>query len=75
MFEGVNYQQLMVASHIVAGTFNGQRSKRSDRWFTFEDFHPEHAKPERGLSGDEVNRRVTAEMEATGTVVWLEDES
>ena len=63
----------MCHGHVAASIFNAQRTKPGDRWFTFEDFHPDHAKPSVGLSGREVNQRVTREMEQTGNVVWLKE--
>ncbi len=70
----MQYQQLMTSSHIVAGVFNGQRTKRSDKYFTFMDFHPDHHEAERGISGNELNRRITSQMEATGEVEWLDED-
>lgn len=61
----------MSSSHVAASVFNAQRSSKSDRWFTFLDFHPDHAESSKGLGGNEVNSRVTEQLEASGTVEWL----
>ena len=64
---------LMIASHIVAGIFNGQRTKRSDKWWTFRDFLSSGDKP-KPPSGNAVNARYTAHLKATGQdVLWLNE--
>jgi hypothetical protein len=64
----------MTASHVAAAIFNAHRTKTSDRWFTYMDFHPQHAQPERRKSGQKMNQRITEHLEQTGTVEWLSED-
>lgn len=45
----------MYASHIVAGVFNSQRTKRSDKVWSWVDVHPQHqAHGTKGATGVQV---------------------
>lgn len=62
----MQYQQLMLHSTVCAAIFNAQRMKKSDKFWTWKDFHPEH-KSDRpaSISGDDVNSRITATYAAS----------
>jgi len=74
-FEGLQSFEWNQASHIVAGIFNSNRTKASDRWWTLQDFHPLAVrKKQRPMSGNDVNAKYTQHLKATGQdVQWLED--
>jgi hypothetical protein len=70
MFSGATYQQFWVAGTVAAQTFNAKRQKRSDKWFTFKDFHPYHMGDKRlGLSGKQVLAKTVSWFPA-GQVKW-----
>lgn len=61
MYEGITYQQLTVACSVVAGVWNGQRTRQTDRVWVYTDFHPAHIgrAVNDGLTGREVIQSVT----------------
>lgn len=45
----------MMSGHVVAGIFNSRRTKTSQKYYQFTDFHPHHAYSVRvGMSGQQV---------------------
>ena len=59
-----------MAGTVAAQSFNAKRQKRSDRWFTFQDFHPYHANAKKpGLSGKQVLAK-TMSWFPSGQVKW-----
>ena len=51
----------MIQGAVCAAVFNAQRMKKSDRWWTWKDFHPEHQTADAvSNDGDEINSRITA---------------
>jgi hypothetical protein len=62
----------MNAATVIAGLFNSQRTKTSDRWWTALDFHPAHSqKRSRGKSGRQVLRDVSGWF-SPGEIEWAE---
>ncbi len=54
----------MIQASVSAAIFNAQRMKKSDRWWTWKDFHPEHnTGGEAHNTGEEINSRITATYE------------
>ena len=56
---------------IIAGLYNVQRAKTSDKVWSWQDFHPRHQQPTRRPSGREVLASHLAQF-APGEVQWLE---
>lgn len=56
LYEGTTYQQHMIECSGIAGVWNSQRTKKSDRVWLYTDFHPAHQKPDapKGKTGSEV---------------------
>jgi hypothetical protein len=46
-YDGSQYSSWMFTGSIVAGLYNVQRVKTSDRIWTFKDFHPAHGRDEK----------------------------
>jgi hypothetical protein len=59
----------MAASMVVAGVFNSQRAKASDKVFSWMDFHPEHAGQPRKTGAALV--RKTVDWFPASEVQWL----
>lgn len=51
--EGRKFHDHVVCGSITAAIFNSRRRKRSDRWFTFRDFHPHYLTNPRVPTGRE----------------------
>ena len=70
VYDGISYERWMQTGAIVAGLYNSQRTKTSDRVWTFADFHPAHATARRGKSGLEIVTQ-TREWFASDEIQWL----
>ena len=68
--DGQAYERWMHTGAIVAGLYNCQRTKASDRVWTFKDFHPAHAADKRGKTGRQVIQE-TQQWFAAGEIQWL----
>lgn len=70
-WQAITYQQAITASMVVAGLFNSHRTKKSDRVFSWIDFHPDHIQDIPQKAGKQLVAD-TLGWFAPGQVQWLE---
>lgn len=60
----------MIQGSVCAAVFNAQRMKKSDRWWTWKEFHPEHQTDGTVINdGEEINSRITATYQNDPNVI------
>ena len=59
-WEGIVYQQFMQSAFIAAAIYNAQRSKKSDKVWSWVQLHPKHAERRTSASGKQVIAQVIA---------------
>jgi hypothetical protein len=65
-YHGITYQQLMIECYGIAGQWNAQRTKTSDRVWSYTDFHPDHFEIKKPKSGSEVVQDVVCMISGEG---------
>jgi hypothetical protein len=70
LHDGQSYERWMHTGAIVAGLYNVQRTKTSDRVWTFKDFHPAHATTHKAKTGRQVVQQ-TQGWFAADEIQWL----
>jgi hypothetical protein len=70
LHDGQSYERWMHTGAIVAGLYNVQRTKTSDRVWTFRDFHPAHAMTHKAKTGRQVVQQ-TQGWFAADEIQWL----
>ncbi len=76
MLQGRQYHDHMIGSHVVAGVWNAQRTKTSDRVWWFGDFHPDHlGRQKQRPTGRQAVKQVAQTWFAPGDIEWADGHS